>query len=387
MVDTHGELRKFVAPEFVFGLGARQLAGRYARNFGASQVLVVTDPGVIAAGWAGEVTAVLKAAGVFCHLFSELTPNPKAEEVMAGAEVYARNGCDTIVAVGGGSPIDCAKGIGILSANGGNIRDFEGVDRITGPGPPLICIPTTAGSGADVSQFAIITDTARKVKMTIISKMLVPDVSLIDPQVLTTMSSELAAHSGMDALAHAFEAYVSNAGSPTTDLFALEAVRLLAAHLLSSIENPGDLELRALTMHGSLYAGLAFTNAGLGLLHAMAHSLGGYHDMEHGASNALLLKCVVAYNYDSVSARYADIGEAMGLPVRGREIPDQKAILLAAIDQLKKKLMVDRPLAGHGIRRSDLAGLAAKALNDPGVATNPRRPTRAEIEELYAQAL
>jgi alcohol dehydrogenase len=386
MVGNHTELRKFVIPEFVFGLGARQLAGRYARNFGASRVLVVTDSGIIAAGWAREVTAGLEAAGVSCHIFSELTPNPKAEEVMAGAEVYARQGCDTIVAVGGGSPIDCAKGIGILSANGGNILDFEGVDRITGPGPPLICIPTT-GSGADVSQFAIITDTVRKAKIAIISKMLVPDVSLIDPLSLTTMSSELAAHTGMDALTHAFEAYVSNAGSPTTDLFALEAIRLLNTNLLPAIENPDDLELRALTMHGSLYAGLAFTNAGLGLLHAMAHSLGGFLDLEHGASNALLMKGVVAYNYESVPARYADIGEAMGLPVRGREIPDQKALLLAAIDQLKKKLMVDRPLAGQGIRRSDLAALAAKAFNDPGVATNPRRPTRAEIEELYEQVL
>jgi alcohol dehydrogenase len=385
MPGTHTELRKFVIPEFVFGLGARQLAGRYARNFGATEVLVVTDPGIIAAGWAREVTASLEAAGLSCHLFADLTPNPKAEEVLAGAEFYARRRCDTIVAVGGGSPIDCAKGIGILSANGGNILDYEGVDRIAGPGPPLICIPTT-GSAADVSQFAIITDTARRMKSAIISKMLVPDVSLVDPLTLTTMSSKLTTHIGMGALAHAFEAYVSNAGSPTTDLFALEAIRLLIPHLLPALKNPDDLELRVLTMRGSLYAGLAFTNAGLGLIHAMAHSLGGLLDIEHGASNALLMKIVVAYNYESAPAKHADIGQAMGLPVCGREIPEQKTIMLEAIDKLQKDLMVDRPLAGLGVRRNDLAGLAARALSDPSVATNPRRPTRAEIEALYEQA-
>lgn len=387
MEENHRQLRKFVAPEFVFGLGARQLAGRYARNFGASEVLVVTDPGVIAAGWAREVTDCLEAASISCHVFADLTPNPKAGEVMAGAEFYARRRCDTIVAVGGGSPMDCAKGIGIVTANGGNILDYEGVDRIGGPGPPLICIPTTAGSAADVSQFAIVTDTARKVKIAIISKMLVPDVSLVDPLPLTTMSRELAAHTGMDALAHAFEAYASNAGSPVTDLFALEAIRLLAANLRGAMENPLDLELRARTMRGSLYAGLAFTNASLGLLHAMAHSLGGYFDIQHGASNALLMKSVVAYNYESAPARYADIGQALGLPVGGRQVPEQKALLLEAIDHLKTDLMGDMPLAKLGVHRTDLAALAAKAVNDPSVATNPRRPTRSEIEKLYEQAL
>lgn len=386
-MNNNAELRKFVIPEFVFGPGARQLAGQYATNFGASEVLVVSDPGIIAAGWTRDVTGTLENAGISCHVFSELTPNPKAEEVMAGAEIYARLGCDAIVAVGGGSPIDCAKGIGIVSANGGNILDYEGVDRIVNPSPPLICIPTTAGSSADVSQFAIITDINRRVKIAIISKVVVPDVSLIDPLTLVTMSNELTAHTGMDALAHALEAYVSNAGSPITDLFALEAIRLLKANLFQAINNPEDPEFRDLTMRGSLYAGLAFSNASLGLLHAMAHSLGGFLDIQHGESNALLMKEVVEFNFEAAPERYAAIGENLGLPVRGRDPAEQKSLLLGALDTLKKDLKVDRSLAQLGVRRSDLAELAKKALNDPCIATNPRRPTRLEIEEIYAQTL
>jgi len=170
------ELRKFVAPEFIFGLGARHLAGRYAKNFGARKVLVVTDPGIIAAGWAEQVTASIEDAGIPYTVFAEVSPNPRAEEVMAGAEVYQSDRCNVIVAVGGGSPMDCAKGIGIVSSNKRYIVEFEGVDHVPVPCPPLICIPTTSSS-ADVSQFAIITDMQQMVKIAIVSKALVSDIA------------------------------------------------------------------------------------------------------------------------------------------------------------------------------------------------------------------
>ena len=187
------DLRKFVSPEFIFGKGALNLAGIYATNLGANKVLVVSDPGVIAAGWTGRVIKSLEDSGLSYALYSDVTSNPRAEEVMAGAGVYERKSCDVIVAVGGGSPMDCAKGIGIVSTNSGNILEFEGVDKIPVPGPPLICIPTTGGTSADVSQFAIITDLTRKVKISIISKMVVPDIALVDPVPTTTMSPHLTA--------------------------------------------------------------------------------------------------------------------------------------------------------------------------------------------------
>ncbi|HWI39867.1 MAG TPA: iron-containing alcohol dehydrogenase, partial [Verrucomicrobiae bacterium] len=197
------ELRKFVAPEFVFGIGARNLVSRYARNIGARKVLVVSDAGVCAAGWTERAVEALEKEGVRAAVFSDVTSNPRAEEVMAGAQFYAEQGCNCIIAIGGGSPMDCAKGIGIVAAAPGtHILDYEGVDEVSVPTPPIICIPSTAGTAADVSQFAIITDVARKVKISIISKAIVPDASLIDPEVTATMNDRLTASTAMDALCH-----------------------------------------------------------------------------------------------------------------------------------------------------------------------------------------
>ncbi len=385
-MDAQNELalRKFVAPEFVFGVGARHLAGRYARNFGARKVLVVSDAGVIQAGWTAQVTDSLDAEDLPYVIFSQVTPNPRAEEVMAGVQVYQSEGCNLIVAVGGGSPMDCAKGIGIASANKRHVFEFEGVDRVPVPGPPLICIPTTAGSSADVSQFAIITDLARKVKIAIVSKTVVPDVALIDPVTTTTMDAELTACTGMDALVHGIESFVSNAHSPVTNLHALEAIRLVTENLLPVITNPEDIGLRGQMMLGSMHAGLAFSNASLGAVHAMAHSLGGFLDFPHGETNAILLEHVVAFNFDAAIERYQRIGQAMGLELKpGRE----KETILGAIRRLRQAIGVDQTLGQIGLLRSDIPELARKAMQDACMVTNPRRPTQREIEVIYDNAL
>jgi alcohol dehydrogenase len=378
------ELRKFVVPEFVFGPGARHLAGRYAKNFGARKVLVVTDPGVMAARWAADVTASLAEQGLTPIVFSQVTANPRADEVMAGAQVFAAEGCNVIVAVGGGSPMDCAKGIGIVHSNGKHILAFEGIDEVPTPGPPLICIPTTAGSAADVSQFAIITDTERKVKIAIVSKTVVPDIALIDPLTTVTMSAELTACTGLDALAHAVEASVSNARAPITDLHALEAVRLVTTNLLKAIAAPHDPEARSQMMLGSLHAGLAFSNASLGAVHAMAHSLGGFLDLPHGEANALLLSHVMAFNFVAAADRYQQVGRAMGLDCQ----PEQaKSALLAALARLRGAAGVDRTLGQLGVQRRHIPELAEKAMQDACMVTNPRRPTQRDIEEIYEAAL
>ncbi len=380
----NAELRKFVAPEFLYGPGAIGLAGQYTRNLGIRNALVVTDRGVMEHGWAPRVLDALEAEGIGSVVFSEITCNPKDREVMEGADLYRREGCEAIVAIGGGSPMDCAKGIGIVTSNGRHIREFEGVDQVPVPGPPLICIPTTAGSSADVSQFAIITDTARRVKFAIVSKTMVPDVALIDPSTTVTMDAELTACTGMDALCHAFEAFVSNASSPITDLHALEAVRLISRHLTAAIRAPRNLDLRDKMMLGSLHAGLAFSNASLGAVHAMAHSLGGLLDAAHGESNALLLAPVVAYNFEAAGDRYALLAQAMGLPSGGsRTLP----ALLESLEQLRRESGITRRLEELGVKRSDLPALAANALRDPCIATNPRQPTQEDIEALYEQAL
>ena len=298
------ELRKFVAPEFIFGKGAIALVGRYAANFGARKPMIVTDPGVIASGLANRAIEYLAAEKIECAIFSAVNQNPRDFQVMAGAKFYADNGCDVIIAIGGGSPMDCAKGIGIICTNQDFILAYEGVDNVPVPGPPLICLPTTAGTSADVSQFAIINDVARKRKFAIISKTMVPDAALIDPEMTVTMPPYLTACTGMDALVHAIEAIASTASSRITDLHAMEAIRVIRKALPVAVSHGDDLEARDQMMFASMEAGLAFSNASLGAVHALAHSLGGLLDMPHGECNAVLLNHVIEYNFKSAPDRY-----------------------------------------------------------------------------------
>ncbi len=381
------ELCKFVAPEVVFGVGARRLAGQCAANFGAQRALLVTDPGVIGAGWAAEVQQALAESGVAYSLFSGISPNPRAEEMMAGAEHYRQHACDVIVAIGGGSVVDCAKGIGIVSSNRRHILEFEGVDNVAEPMSPVICVPTTGGTSADVSQFVIVTDLELRTKIAIISKSVVPDVSLVDPETLTTMDPFLTACTGMDAIVHAMEAFVSNAHSPLTDIHALQAIRLIYPNLASCLRDPANVEFRTPVMLGSLEAGLAFSNASLGAVHAMAHSLGGYLDLPHGECNTMLLRHVAAFNFESASERYEQVGLAMGLELRGLRTSQKQAAILAAIESLRAELGVTGTLASRGVKGSDVSTLAEQALCDACLVTNPRRPNRRDLEVIYEEAL
>ncbi|WP_028324763.1 alcohol dehydrogenase-like regulatory protein ErcA [Desulfatirhabdium butyrativorans] len=381
------ELRKFVGPEFVYGENALDLVARYAVNFGAQRPLIVTDPGVVKAGWTKQVCDALVAVSLPPVVFDGVSSNPRDCEISAGVERYRSEDCDVIIAVGGGSPMDCAKGIGISHSNDKPITAFEGVDQVDIPGPPLICIPTTAGTSADVSQFAIVNDTARKVKIAIISKTVVPDVALIDPITTTTMDSYLSACTGMDALVHAIEAFVSSAHSPITDLHALEAVRIIVDALPRVIESPDDIGLRSRMMLASLHAGLAFSNASLGAVHAMAHSLGGLLDMPHGECNSLLLAPVMAFNYSKAADRYDTIGEAMGLDLKGIGNAERQRMLIERIDALREAVGIRGGLSQRGVNRHDIAELARKALQDPCMATNPRIPDLRDIEVIYEECL
>ena len=382
-LDDLLKLRKFITPEIVYGPGAVELAGHHARNFGASKALVVTDPGVRQAGWTGKVEASLASAKVGYAVFSDVTPNPKDHEVMAGADFYRRQGCDLILAVGGGSPMDCAKGIGVVVGNDSHILNFEGVDEVSKPGPPLVFIPTTAGTSADVSQFAIITDTTREIKIAIVSKMVIPDIAIVDPETTVTMSPELTASTGMDALCHAFEAYVSTASSLLTDMTAMEAIRLITGSLEGAYRHPGDMVCRDHMMTASMMAGLAFSNASLGLVHAMAHSLGGALDLAHGECNALLLDRVVDFNYPAASEKYDRLAWAMGAVADGQDGHGGASMLVQRIGAFRRGLGFTQRLSDFGVRESDLPRLARYAFNDSCLSTNPRQATPDEIEAIY----
>jgi alcohol dehydrogenase class IV len=378
------ELRKFVSPEIVFGNDSRFLTSRYARNFAAKKAFIVTDPGLIKAGWVDQIKESFISEGIEYTVYSNVSVNPDAEEVMEGAKIYKEEECNIIMAIGGGSPMDCAKGIGIVSSNDRDIREFEGVDKVPIPAPPLICIPTTAGSSADVSQFAIISDRNEKTKMAIISKTLVPDVALIDPTTTLTMNLELTASTAFDTFCHAMEAMVSNANSPITDLHALEAIKIVSRYILLVLENPDNISIRNKMMLSSLHAGLAFSNASLGLVHAMAHSLGGLLDLPHGDCNAILLDHVVRYNFSSEIERYTMIGNAMGLKLDNsyRDLE----IILNKIIELKQKTGMNMGLKSVGVTEENIPLLSDRTLQDPCVVTNPKMPTRIEVEEIFRNA-
>ncbi|MGK7397192.1 MAG: alcohol dehydrogenase-like regulatory protein ErcA [Candidatus Cyclobacteriaceae bacterium M3_2C_046] len=381
------ELRKFVAPEFIIGNGAVHLVSRFARNLGAHKILLVTDPGIEAAGWKDVVIQELLDAEIPFSEFNQVSVNPRMEEVEAGTALYHDQHCDVIVGLGGGSVLDCAKGIGICSKNPGHLVDFAGVDKVFYPIPPLVCIPTTGGSSADVSQFAIITNLRQKTKFGIVSKTIVPDVALIDPKTLTTLPPYIAAYTGIDALVHAIEAYVSNASSAITDLHALAAIKLLKQYLIPSVKDSQNMEAKEKVMLASLEAGLAFSNASLGVVHAMAHSLGGYSDLPHGRCNAMLLRAVIEYNFEFCQHKFQQIAEIFDPEVQGLSNSALKNKLQEVIVDFITASGVEANLSNTQIHRTEVKDLAKNAMRDLCVVTNPREPKQRDIELIYEEAL
>ncbi len=378
---------KFHAPEIVFGIGSMEEAAHAALRLGAERPMLVTDAGLIEAGWAAELLGYLRDCGLPATVWSDLTPNPKDHEIAAGLEVYLDRRCDVLIALGGGSVIDATKGIAVLAANGGNILDYEGVDRATKPIPPLVMVPSTSGTGADVSQFCIVTDTARETKITIIGRALVPDVTVIDPRLLTTMPEWLNAATGLDALTHGIEAFVSLAHNPLTDHHALRAVGMVSNNLLRTIETPADMGPRTVMAQASLEAGLAFTNAILGAAHAMSHQVGGLLDLPHGVINGILLPHVIRFNSHTDPEPYIAVAASLGLDEQ-RGSPEEAALAVAdRVESLARAVGVPRKLGELGVRETDLSRLAHFALHDACMATNPRTATHAQMIELFRTAL
>ncbi|WP_182379722.1 iron-containing alcohol dehydrogenase [Nocardioides sp. WS12] len=380
-------LVKFHAPEIVFGVGSLSEAGFAAARLGARRPLVVTDPGIIEAGWVDELLGHLRDAGLDPVVWSSVTPNPRDHEVRAAFAHYLEWDCDVIIGIGGGSCADAAKGVAVLSGNGGDILDYRGVDQVTRPIPPLLIIPSTSGTGADVSQFCIVTDTARSVKVTIMGRALVPDISITDPRLLVTMPDLLNAATGLDALTHGIEAFVSLAHNPLADTHALNAVELVCGHLRSTITSPLDTEHRLKMAQASLQAGLAFSNAILGATHAMSHQVGGLLDAPHGVVNGVLLPHVIRYNARATPERFVALAAAVGIDVDG--IPGIAAADLLAdhVRRLADDVGVPKGLRELGVTEADIPRLAGTTLDDACLTTNPRAATFEDVTRLFLEAL
>ena len=303
-------ITKFAIPELIFGNGSIKHLSRCARMLGGKRVMLVSDTGLEEAGWVNVIYNSLIEDGLECVYFNDVNSNPRDSQVHAGAMLYQAEEADVIIGLGGGSPIDAAKGIATIVGNGGKIRDYEGVNRILRPLPPMIFLPTTAGSGSDISQYSIITDQERQVKMSIISRSLVPNVSIIDPSLLTTMSRDLILASAIDALAHAIESYLSQLASPFTESHALQALSLIMGNLEHALEPDNMHALEQLSI-ASTAAGMSFSNAGLGVGHALAHTIGGKYDVMHGLMHPILLPAVMRFNTPACPVKMARIGRTI----------------------------------------------------------------------------
>ena len=372
----------------LMGIGSHKQLGEQIKTLGAKKPLLVTDKGITAAGLTKQIVDLIKAdTGIDAIVYDETVPNPTDKNVEAGLTVYNENGCDMIITLGGGSPHDCGKGIGIVATNGGSIHDFEGVDKSTQAMPPFIAINTTAGTASEMTRFCIITDTSRKIKMAIVDWRVTPAIAINDPLLMVGMPAFLTAATGMDALTHAVEAYVSIAATPVTDACALKTIELVAQYLRPVVANGEDIEARDKMAYAEYLAGMAFNNASLGHVHAMAHQLGGFYNLPHGVCNAILLPHVSRFNLIAKLDRYVDIAVAMGENVEGLSKREAAEKALTAIQVLSKDVGIPANLTELGVKVEDLPTMAKNAQNDACGITNPRRPTLEDVIGIYTAAL
>ncbi len=370
------------------GPGAAKEAGSFAKGLG-KKALIVTDSHLMEIGLLKDVKNSLEVAGVSFEIFDDVVTEPILEYTDEGLKMYQKIKADFLIAVGGGSPMDTAKAISALAMNPGKMSDFEGPNKIPRPGAPLMVIPTTAGTGSEVSQFTIITDTTRNVKMLIASPYVLPRVALVDPLMTLTMPQEITAATGLDALTHAIEAYVSVKAQPITNALALHAVKLISANLRQAWCDGSNLEARTHMMMGALEAGLAFSNASVALVHGMARPIGAYFHVPHGISNAALLPTVMEFSIPGNPRRYLDLAEAMGEITTGLSLLDAAYLSAKAVKRLNEDLKIPS-LKGLGVDEkkfnSIVGQMAVDALASGSPGNNPRKATQGEIVELYRKA-
>jgi len=383
----------FIPSVTLIGIGASKEIPAKIKALGGAKPLIVADKGITAAGITKTVTDMLEAAGMEYVVYDETVPNPTDNNVHEGVESYKMNGCDSLITLGGGSAHDCGKGIGLVVANGGTIHDYEGVDQSANPMPPYVAVNTTAGTASEMTRFCIITDTKRKVKMAIVDWRVTPGVAIDDPMLMVGMPPALTAATGMDALTHAVEAYVSTIANPMTDSAAEKAIELIAKHLRPAVANGEDIEAREGMCFAQYLAGMAFNNASLGHVHAMAHQLGGFYDLPHGECNAILLPHVSRFNLIAKMDRFVKIAELMGENTEGLSPRAAAELALSAIQKLSTDIGIPAGLVelgkryGKEVKAEDIDTMTGNAQKDACGLTNPRRPTDADVKAIYTAAL
>jgi len=380
--------RTFRMPPYsMIGPGALAGLGPELQRRALTHALLVTDAELVRLGLADRITAALDAAEIRWALFDQVQPNPTCANVNAGLEVLQKNQCDFILSLGGGSPQDAAKAIGILAANGGDIRDYEGIGKSRHPSLPIIAVNTTAGTASEVTINYVITDETRHIKMVMVDPNCLATIALSDPELMTGKPPALTAATGMDALTHAVEAVLSTGAFRLTDTLALEAIRLIAEYLPAAVEDGQNMEARSGMAWASYIAGMAFNNCGLGYVHSMAHQLGGKYNLPHGVCNAVLLPHVERFNAPACGDKLRKVAEALDVNTNGLDTEAANEAALQAIESLNRRTGIPAGLRELGVDEADLPEMAQNALQDVCRGTNPREVTLEDTLAIYRAAL
>ena len=369
----------------IIGEGCINEIPRHIEAFGGTKALIVTDPGLVKIGTVKMVTDVLDRVSMPYAMYSDVKPNPTVAIVNAAKAVYDNEGCDFIIGVGGGSPIDVAKGVSILVTNGGTVEDYNGLELSEKKGQPLIAVNTTAGTGSEATRAFVITDQVRRSKMLCVDSNSVAYLAINDPSMMIHMPPSLTAATGMDALTHALEAYVAKSRCPFTDGIALEAIRLIGQYLARAVEDGTDMEARTQMCWAQYMGGLAFSNAGLGMVHAIAHQLGGFYDTPHGVANAIMLPYVMRFNMNSCADRYADVARALGFNTGNMTTEQAAMCAILYIEELEKIIKIPK-LSATDFNPDDAVAIAENAMTDTGMPENPRQPSIEEVVEVMLTA-
>ena len=376
----------FIPQNIMVGAGTMAKLPECAKKLGGSHAMLISGPTLQKMGIVDKAADYLKEAGMKVDIFTDVEANPSVTTVEKATEAFKEAGADFIVALGGGSPMDVAKAVGVTAKFGGSITEYEGAHKVPGKIIPLIAIPTTAGTGSEVTAFSVITDHSRDYKLTVFSYELFPSYAILDPELLTSAPASVAAACGIDAFIHAEEAYVSTAASPFSDAMAEKAMELIGKNIRRFVARRTDLEAAEAMLTGSLFAGIAFSFARLGNVHAMSHPVSAFFNVAHGVANAVLLPVIAEYNALADHGRYEKIYNYIS--EEKEPVKDFKPeMLVEEIKKLNASLGIPKTLSEVGVTEDKIPQMAADAMKSGNIAANPRQTTLKDVEMLYRKAL
>ncbi len=370
-----------------FGNGAVNMLAELVQSVGGTNVFLVTDPGVQKAGVTNILTNVLEKAGISYTLYNDIEPDPDIEGVMRAKSIAREANCDCVVGLGGGSSLDTAKAVGLMLGNEGHIRDYVGINKVPQKGSPVIAIPTTSGTGSEITIWSVLSDKQAKVKLSVGSSFNCPDITICDPQLTLTLPPSITAATGMDALTHALESYVNKATQPISEALSIQSMKLVSKSLRTAVAQGDHLEARYDMLMASLTAAMAFNPTRLGLSHALAIPLGAHFKIPHGTVNAILLPEVMEYNLIGNLPKFIEIAKLFDMPVEGmapRQAAEQSVV---AVRQLKQDIGIYQTLSDFGVTEADLGLIAEEAMVSGNVPVNPRQPTIEDLKQICRQAM